>query len=42
MKQLYESIKDWMVKYKKNSVKLATYDRLLTAYNLMLILISTL
>ena len=36
MKQLYESIKDWMVKYKKNSVKLATYDRLLTAYNLML------
>lgn len=36
MKQLYESIKDWMVRYKRNSVKLATYDRLLTSFKLMM------
>lgn len=35
MKQLYESINEWMVKYKKNSVKPATYDRLITSFNLM-------
>lgn len=35
MKQLHESIEEWMVKYKKNSVKTATYDRLLTSFNLM-------
>ena len=35
MKQLYESIEEWMVKYKKNSVKTATYDRLVTSFNLM-------
>lgn len=35
MKQLFESIEDWMVKYKKNSVKTATYDRMITTYNLM-------
>ena len=36
MKQLHEAIKEWMVKYKKNSVKLATYDRMLTSFDMML------
>lgn len=35
MRQLYESIEEWMVKYKKNSIKPATYDRLVTSFNLM-------
>ena len=35
MKQLYESINEWMVKYKKNSIKPSTYDRMLTSFNLM-------
>ena len=35
MMQLHESMMNWMVKYKKNSVKQATYDRLLTSFNLM-------
>ena len=36
MKTLSENIKEWMVKYKKNSVKPTTYDRLETSYNAML------
>lgn len=35
MKIFGEAIKDWMVNYKRNSVKPATYDRLETSYNLM-------
>lgn len=35
MKQLYESMNEWMVKYKKNSIKPSTYDRLLTSFKLM-------
>lgn len=35
MKQLHESIEDWMVKYKKNSIKPSTYDRLQTSFKLM-------
>lgn len=33
MKTLSEYIMDWMVNCKKNSVKISTYDRLLTTYN---------
>ena len=35
MKQLHESMNEWMVKYKKNSIKPSTYDRLLTSFKLM-------
>lgn len=35
MKQLHESMNEWMVKYKKNSIKPSTYDRLITSFNLM-------
>lgn len=35
MTTLHESMNDWMVKYKQNSVKPATYDRLITSFNLM-------
>lgn len=35
MKQLFEAIEEWMVKYKQNSVKAATYDRMLVSFNLM-------
>ena len=36
MRLFGEAIKEWMVNYKKNSVKPSTYDRLETSYNLML------
>lgn len=36
MNILSESIKEWMEKYKKNSVKQGTYDRLETSYKAML------
>lgn len=35
MKYLDEAIKDWMVSFKKNSVKPSTYDRLETSFGLM-------
>lgn len=35
MKCLDEAIRDWMVSFKKNSVKPATYDRLETSFGLM-------
>lgn len=35
MKTFGEVIKDWMVTYKLNSVKPATYDRLETSFGLM-------
>lgn len=35
MIKLFESINDWMVKYKQNSVKPSTYDRMITSFNLM-------
>ena len=35
MKIFGEAIQDWMVNYKKNSVKPATYDRLETSFKLM-------
>lgn len=36
MKQLHTAIKEWMEQYKLNSVKPATYDRLITSYNALL------
>ena len=36
MKKINECIKEWMEKYKSNSVKPATYDRLITSFQLML------
>lgn len=36
MKNLSECIKEWMEKYKRNSVKPTTYDRLETSYKAML------
>ena len=36
MKYVSESMKGWLEKYKRNSVKLATFDRLESSYNLML------
>lgn len=36
MKQLHTAIKEWMEQYKLNSVKPATYDRLVTSYNALL------
>ena len=35
MKQFYQTLEEWMVKYKKNSVKTATYDRMLVSFKLM-------
>lgn len=35
MKNLGDSIHDWMVNYKANSIKPSSYDRLLTSYELM-------
>lgn len=35
MKKFGEAIKEWMVSFKKNSVKPSTYDRLETSFNLM-------
>ena len=35
MKQFYQAIEEWMVRYKKNSVKTATYDRMLVSFKLM-------
>lgn len=35
MKQFGEAIYEWMVSYKKNSVRPSTYDRLETSFNLM-------
>lgn len=34
-RQLYVAVKDWLETYKNGTVKALTYDRLLTAYNLM-------
>ena len=34
-KTLSDSIKDWMVRFKKNSVKATTYDRLEVSLSLM-------
>lgn len=36
MKTLAECIQEWMVRYKQNSVKPSTYDRLETSYNALL------
>lgn len=35
MKRLYDDIKDWMINYKKTSVKATTYDRLLVSLEMM-------
>ena len=35
LKQFYQTLEEWMVKYKKNSVKTATYDRMLVSFKLM-------
>lgn len=34
-RQLYVAVKDWLETYKNGTVKALTYDRLMTAYNLM-------
>jgi len=35
MTKLGEAINEWMVKYKRNSIKPASFDRMLTTFNLM-------
>ena len=35
MKELHEAIYEWLVSYKKNSVKASTYDRLMVSLDLM-------
>ena len=35
MKELKEAIYEWLVSYKKNSVKASTYDRLLVSLDMM-------
>lgn len=35
MKKLYDAIYEWLVSYKKNSVKASTYDRLMVSLETM-------